>query len=208
LLPKRLIEDRTQLNGWIINRGTIDGGATPDGKLAIDASEAEGFVRVRNQGTINGDVLLSAGNDHFDGRGGTVNGLVYGGDGNDTLIGGNRKDYLAGGLGNDVLRGNGGDDLLDGGAGSDILRGGGGRDTFRFGGEIFQDGLQDLDRIRGFQVGDIFDFSEYLQVGGQISFVRGQRDLLINLSNEDFINVRGNLDAAEQQLLNLTSTVI
>ncbi|OKH26825.1 hypothetical protein NIES593_01925 [Hydrococcus rivularis NIES-593] len=203
-----LIEDRTQLNGWIINRGTIDGGAIPDGKLAIDASEAEGFVRVRNQGTINGDVLLSAGNDLFDGRGGTVNGLVYGGDGNDTLIGGNGKDYLAGGLGNDVLRGNGGDDWLDGGAGSDILRGGGGGDTFRFGGEIFQDGQQDLDRIRGFQAGDTFDFSEYLQVGGQISFVRGQQDLLINLSNEDFVNVRGNLNAAEQQLLNLTSTVV
>jgi Ca2+-binding RTX toxin-like protein len=114
-----LIENRTQLNGDIINSGTIDGGATPDGKLAIDASEAEGFVRVRNQGTINGDVLLSAGNDLFDGRGGTVNGTVYGGDGNDTLIGGNGKDYLAGGDGNDILRGNGGDDLLDGGAGSD-----------------------------------------------------------------------------------------
>jgi Ca2+-binding RTX toxin-like protein len=203
-----LIENRTQLNGDIINSGTIDGGATPDGKLAIDASEAEEFVRVRNQGTINGDVLLSAGNDLFDGRGGTVNGTVYGGDGNDTLIGGRGTDNLVGGLGNDILRGNGGDDLLDGGAGSDILRGGGRSDTFRFGGEIFQDGLQDLDRIQGFQSGDIFDFSEYLKVGGQISFVRGQQDLLINLSNEDFVTVRGNLNAAEQQLLNLTSTVV
>lgn len=165
-------------------------------------------MRVRNQGTINGDVLLSAGNDRFDGRGGTVNGTVYGGDGNDTLIGGNGKDYLAGGNGNDILRGNGGDDLLDGGAGSDILRGGGRSDTFRFGGEIFQDGQQDLDRIQGFQAGDTFDFSEYLQVGEQISFVRGQQDLLINLSNEDFVTVRGNLNAAEQQLLNLTSTVV
>jgi hypothetical protein len=74
--------------------------------------------------------------------------------------------------------------------------------------EFLKENQKPLDRIQGFQAGDTFDFSEYLQVGGQISFVRGQQDLLINLSNEDFVNVRGNLDAAEQQLLNLTSTVV
>lgn len=203
-----MIENRTQLNGDIINSGTIDGGDTENGQLAIDASEAEGFVQVRNSGVINGDVLLSAGNDLFDGRGGTVNGIVDGGDGNDILIGGRSTDNLVGGLGNDVLRGDRGDDLLDGGAGRDLLRGGGGGDTFRFGSDIFQDGQRDLDRIRGFQSGDTFDFSDYLQVGGQISFTRGQRDLLINLSNEDFINVRGNLNAAEQQLTQLTTPVV
>jgi hypothetical protein len=195
-----LIEARTELNGWIINSGTIDGGATPDGQLAIDASQAEGNIQLRNRGVINGDVLLSSGDDLYNGRGGQLNGTVYGGDGYDTLIGGNSQDYLVGGFGNDILRGNGGSDLLDGGAGSDILRGGNGSDTFRFGGEIFQDGLQDFDRIQDFQAGDSFDFSEYLQVGGQVSFIRGQQDLLINLSNEDFVAVRGNLDAAQQQL--------
>lgn len=203
-----LIENKTELNGWIINSGTIEGGATSDGQLALDASEADGRIRVRNQGTINGDVLLSAGNDLYDGRGGTVNGTVYGGNGHDTLIGGNGQDYLVGGFGNDVLRGNGGNDWLDGGVGSDILQGDGGNDIFRFGGEIFQDGIEDKDNIQGFGTGDSFDFSEYLQVGGQISFVRGQQDLLINLSDEDFVVVRGNLGAAEQQLLTVTNTVV
>ncbi|MEA5506600.1 hypothetical protein VB735_26565 [Halotia wernerae UHCC 0503] len=199
-----LIENRTQLNGSIINSGLIDGGATVNGKLAIAASEAEGNIQVRNRGTINGDILLSADNDRYNGRGGKVNGTVYGGDGNDTLIGGNEKDILVGGLGNDILVGNGGNDLLDGGTGSDILRGGGGSNTFRFGGDIFQDGLQDLDSILNFQSGDTFDFSNYLQLGGSVNFIRNQQDLLVNLSNEDFLIVRGNVNAAEQQLSALT----
>lgn len=39
-----------------------------------------------NSGSISGDVLLDGGNDTFDGRGGTVDGWVYGGLGDDTYI--------------------------------------------------------------------------------------------------------------------------
>ncbi|MCC5637385.1 hypothetical protein LC593_16360 [Nostoc sp. CHAB 5844] len=195
-----IIERYTQLNGSILNSGVINGGLTDNGQLAIAASEAVGSVTVRNRGTINGDILLSANNDTYNGQGGSVNGTVYGGDGNDTLIGGNQRDIFVAGAGNDSLYGNGGNDLLDGGAGSDILRGDGGADTFRFAGDIFQDGLRDLDTIVSFQSGDTFDFSQYFQVGGSVSFIRNQQDLLVNLSNEDFVVVRGNINAAEQQL--------
>ncbi|MBD2302889.1 calcium-binding protein [Nostoc sp. FACHB-190] len=195
-----LIERYTQLNGAIINSGVIDGGLTDDGQLAIAASQAVGTVKVRNSGIINGDILLSANNDTYNGQGGVVNGTIYGGDGDDSLIGGNQRDIFVGGAGNDSLYGNGGNDILDGGAGSDILRGGGSSDIFRFGGEIFQDGLQDLDTIVDFQAGDSFDFSQYFQIGASVSFIRNQQDLLVNLSNEDFIIVRGNINAAQQQL--------
>lgn len=202
-----LIEDRTKLNGEILNTGTIKGGATEDGPLAIDARDAEGEIKVRNQGVIEGDVLLSAGNDRYDGQGGELRSQVSGGDGKDTLIGSHFKDILAGDLGDDNLDGKGGDDLLKGGAGSDIHRGGKGSDIFQFGSDILQDGLQDLDVIQDFQAQDAFDFSGYSQAGGQISFVQGQQDLLINLSNEDFVIVRGDIGAAAEQLSALSSTM-
>ncbi|ACB51890.1 hypothetical protein cce_2542 [Crocosphaera subtropica ATCC 51142] len=127
--------------------------------------------------------------------------------GNDLIRGLSGDDLLRGGGGNDTLIGNRGDDILVGGVGSDVLLGGRGEDIFRFGDDIFQDGLSDRDVIRGFQRGDSFDFSEYLQVGGQISFTRHQRTLMVNLSNEDSVIVRGDLDAAEQELLTLSAPI-
>lgn len=60
----------------IVNSGTINGDLRLDN--ATDT--------VRNSGTVNGDVLLAGGADVFDGRGGTVNGVVDGGSGDDTYI--------------------------------------------------------------------------------------------------------------------------
>lgn len=45
-----------------------------------------GVDRVINAGTITGDVQLGAGDDQFDGRGGSVNGQILGGDGNDSFV--------------------------------------------------------------------------------------------------------------------------
>ncbi len=180
-----LIEDGVQLNGEIINRGTINGGVVAGSpQVAIDVQDAEGDVTILNQGTINGDVLLSAGDDTYNGISGTVNGTVFGNEGNDTLIGGSANDVLNGGVGNDLLTGNSGADI------------------FAFGSEIFQDGFQDFDQITDFQAGDSFDFAdEFL---GNISFgretVSGQEAVVAILGGEDNLTVFGNLDAAEQAL--------
>ncbi len=49
---------------------------------------------VTNSGSISGDIFLSGGNDLYDGRGGTLEGVLDGGDGVDrALFSGNRADY-------------------------------------------------------------------------------------------------------------------
>lgn len=181
-----IIEDRVQFDGKIINAGKIQGGITGDNKLAIDASKAESSIAVRNTGLIQGDVLLSAGDDLFDGRKGTVEGIVAGGAGDDTLTGGHNDDILVGNVGNDVLQGLGG------------------HDTFRFGSDLL-DGVKDIDLIKDFAAEDTFDFSKYLEAGGFLDFSLGKGELTIDLNHEDSILVRGDLDAAQQQLIALNS---
>lgn len=51
---------------------------------AVVATDSDDIVL--NSGSISGDVILNGGNDHFDGRGGTLSGTVAGGDGDDTYI--------------------------------------------------------------------------------------------------------------------------
>ncbi len=139
-----LIENRTELNGSVINTGKIEGGLTENGPLAIAADEAEGSISVVNGGIINGDVVLSAGNDNYDGSQGTLNGIVFGKEGNDLLVGGDGKDIFSGGFGNDFLVDGNGDDLVKGNEGNDFffnlessgndnLLGGAGNDFFRAG---------------------------------------------------------------------------
>ena len=74
-----------------------------------------------NAGTITGRINLGDGADYFDGRGGTVSGVVDGGAGHDVLIGGGAADTLIGGDGNDAIQGGGGADTLSGGAGADLF---------------------------------------------------------------------------------------
>ncbi|MBL0371014.1 calcium-binding protein [Rhizobium sp. KVB221] len=65
----------------LTNSGTITGG-----NAAYAATKEITTDIVRNRGEIAGDVMLGKGNDTFDGRGGTVGGIVYGGEHNDTYI--------------------------------------------------------------------------------------------------------------------------
>jgi Ca2+-binding RTX toxin-like protein len=57
------------------NKGTLNG----------NVSLGDGQDIVNNRGTINGDVWLGSNDDLFDGRGGRLNGILYGGDGNDVV---------------------------------------------------------------------------------------------------------------------------
>lgn len=86
-------------------------------------------TKVTNTGTITGSIFFGSGNDVYDGRNGTINGSVDGGDGSDTLYGGKESDFLDGEGGNDYLNGGDGDDALVGGSGADTLIGGAGSDT-------------------------------------------------------------------------------
>ncbi len=72
-----------------------------------------------NSGFIRGDILLSLGNDSYNGDGGRVRGAISGGGGNDTLSGGAGTDNISGDNNNDHITGRGGIDGLTGGSGSD-----------------------------------------------------------------------------------------
>ena len=119
-----------------------------DGELTAVGTAVQGSNladTVVNRGVMNGDVLLGAGNDLFNGRRGTLDGILRGGDGNDTLLAG-------AGAGGDTIYGDFGADRLEGGAGDDLLYGGGSRDVFAFsrgtGNDVvadFQDAADDLD---------------------------------------------------------------
>ena len=107
----------------LLNTGTImsltAGGA---GVLGSSIKEV-----ITNNGSIQGfsaadmAVSLNAGDDTYDGRGGTLLGSVRGGNGADTIYGG---------TGAETLMGDAQNDYLDGGAGADSLDGGPGDDTF------------------------------------------------------------------------------
>ena len=80
------------------NTGTIRG--------LVEAYVSDGFTAIdliRNRGDMTGDIRLGGGNDSYDGRGGLVDGTVFGEAGNDTF------------------RPGGGIELFDGGAGVDTL---------------------------------------------------------------------------------------
>ncbi len=128
-----------------------------------------------NSGFVRGDLLFSAGEDVYDGRGGGfVDGLIdmgrdgdifFGGDhadlsfggygddlmidagGNDTLFGGDGNDTMKGGDGDDDLSGGDDQDFMNGGAGDDTLRGGAERDVIR--------GKDGEDQIEGGLGGDV-----------------------------------------------------
>ncbi len=94
-------------SGIIAGSGDASTGMNRYGSIDLGT----GNDSVVNTGQLFGDVSLQAGVDSFDGRNGTTNGVVFGGDGNDTLYGSKV-----------------GDDILDGGAGADYLNGSGGED--------------------------------------------------------------------------------
>ncbi len=94
--------------GAIINEGEIRGNTT-----AIDATDAGSVTFVNDDdGIVNGDVLLGAGDDIVVDLG-QINGVVNGGAGDDVLLAGDGDNVLVGGLGNDFLEGGDGIDTAD-----------------------------------------------------------------------------------------------
>lgn len=102
------VDGGLNLLGAILNEGEIRGTVN-----AIDASDA-GDVTIVNddEGVINGNVLLGAGDDIFVDLG-TTNGNIVGGAGDDVLIAGDADNVLTGGLGNDFIDGGDGIDTAD-----------------------------------------------------------------------------------------------
>ncbi|WP_170789831.1 beta strand repeat-containing protein [Ruegeria lacuscaerulensis] len=102
------VDGGLNLVGAILNEGEIRGTVN-----AIDASDA-GFVTIVNddEGVINGNVLLSDGDDIFVDLG-TTNGDISGGAGDDVLIAGDADNVITGGLGNDFIDGGEGIDTAD-----------------------------------------------------------------------------------------------
>lgn len=109
-----------QFKSSIINSGSISGwdGITAGGLGGLDIVNSgsitgtkgtaldlgNGIDRVINSGRITGNVELYAGDDRYEARdGGSVNGIVYGGDGIDTFVLGAAYERFDGGSGNDRL---------------------------------------------------------------------------------------------------------
>ncbi len=102
------IDGGLNLLGAILNEGEISGNVN-----AIDARDAGDVTFVNDdEGLVNGDVLLGAGDDIVVDLG-QINGVVDGGAGDDVLIAGNGDNVLVGGLGNDFLDGGDGIDTAD-----------------------------------------------------------------------------------------------
>ena len=87
------------------NSGSIGGTTT----AVYGGAGADTFV---NSGSVTGAVMLSQGNDVFEGTGGKVDSIVDGGAGQDVLKGGGHADFFTGGTGHDVLTGRAGADVF------------------------------------------------------------------------------------------------
>jgi hypothetical protein len=142
-----------ELSGNVTNSGLIQAGSfgvtfasgdsflSNTGTIVAQTAVFGSYDRdiLLNQGTIQGDILLSEGDDLYDGRTGTVTDIVnlgkgddvgHGGGGVETFIGGDGKDSLFGHGGDDSLVGGFGIDYLDGGEGADLMVGGEGDDSY------------------------------------------------------------------------------
>jgi Ca2+-binding RTX toxin-like protein len=98
--------------------------------LGFAYSGSAAVDRVSNSGLMSGQVRLGAGDDRYDGRGGTIVGDVFGQEGSDTLLGGSAAETLLGEADADLLDGGGGNDALNGGTGADTMLGRAGNDFF------------------------------------------------------------------------------
>jgi Ca2+-binding RTX toxin-like protein len=76
-----------------------------------------------NRGSLSGDVLLSGGDDRFDGRWGTVDGNLFGGEGLDSfdLRSSSMEGKVNGGAGKDTFLPGAEDEVIDGGLDYDVL---------------------------------------------------------------------------------------
>ena len=152
----------------IVNRGFISGepaiNANPSSGAVVltNTGEIQGEVQlsesadvVRNQGLIDGDIVLRGGDDLYDGRTGAMDGFqVWGGLGGDTLRGGAGEERLYGEDGADLIQGRGGEDYLNGGVGADLLSGGAGGDLFAYERAIESDAANGFDHITDFKAAE------------------------------------------------------
>lgn len=104
---------------------------TNDGMVIGDVLTGLGADEVLNNGAIDGEVDLGAGDDIYTRTDIGSNGDVRGGSGADVLNGSSTLDRFFGGEGNDLIYGNGGVDRLFGDAGDDRMYGGDGNDQLR-----------------------------------------------------------------------------
>lgn len=171
----------------LVNFGTIGGQVNA---VTGDAALADEVV---NNGRLVGAVVLGGGNDLYDGRNGTITGVVWGDAGADTLLGGGEAEQLFGFAGLDSLDGGGGRDLLAGGTEADTLDGGEGDDILRgeAGGDVIDGGAGAHDLLDyaaslavtvnlalreasgGFAQGDVFAGIEWLAGGGGADLLTG-----------------------------------
>lgn len=200
-----LIEEGVFLSGAITNNGVIEGGVYKANgvKLAIDGRQAEDSLTIVNNGTINGDVLLTGGDDVYRSRTGNIDGMVVGGGGDDLLIGCTRGETLKAGSGNDRVKagsgddeilGQRGDDVIDAGRGDDVIDAGKGNNVVygRAGADVFR-----LSKGKGITViedfksrrGDVLD----LKRGAidRIEFSQVGRDTLVSLGRDDLAILSG-----------------
>ena len=71
--------------------------------VAFESTGTTAIDLIRNRGEMIGDILLGGGDDRYDGRGGFIDGTVFGEDGNDTFRPGGGIELFDGGLGADTL---------------------------------------------------------------------------------------------------------
>ena len=152
------------------------------GTIASFNSFEAGVDIVINRGTMVGDVKLGAGDDRYDGRGGSIEGTVFGEDGNDRFIPGAVAEIFDGGTGLDTL------DFRYGGAvtvtldGTDAGTGAALGDTY-LNCEVIYGSLSGADTLTGSDLAD-----RLLGLGGNDRLAGGDgADLLIGGGGGDSI---------------------
>ncbi|MGO4524410.1 beta strand repeat-containing protein [Microvirga sp. 2MCAF35] len=172
-------DDKPAAIASLVNKGTIIA------ETAIEGGEER--ETIRNQGHVEGRISLLAGNDLYDGRGGTVSGVVDLGAGNDMAYGGDGVETLVGNAGNDSLFGEGGDDRLIGGVGIDYLDGGDGADLLAGGAD---DDTYVVDHVNDIVIEDADEGTDLVRAS--ISYVLGANVENLILIGSDSINGTGN----------------
>jgi Ca2+-binding RTX toxin-like protein len=166
--------------GWRIVQVVGGGLALLAGILApgFAGADAHGPVGTRScsQTPPQTAIVLTEGDDVYDGSGATGPLFIVGLGGHDRITGSAFGDTIVAGAGNDIVNGGGGDDLICGQDGNDILSGGAGEDSI-YGGD-------GNDRISG---GDDNDFLSG-EAGNDAISGGGGDDASFGGPGNDFLN--------------------
>jgi hypothetical protein len=100
---------------YVENSGTIKGG------VLSFFNEGSGVTTISNTGTIIGQAILGDGNDVYDGRKGTFQGVFMAGGGDDHLQFGKEANQIQGQAGKDTIEGGKGGDQMSGGSDADTF---------------------------------------------------------------------------------------